>query len=75
MEKKYIDILLKKAYRQFSERLDVQTVKKIIPIAFPVLQSTWKIKISTAEATGLIDRYILRVLKDFGPCSIKKIDE
>jgi len=75
MDKKSIDILLKKAYWNFSEQIEPKKIKKIIPIAFPVLQSTWRIKIATTESSGLIDRYILRVLKEFGPCDIKKIDD
>lgn len=75
MDKKTIDILLKKAYWNFSEQIEPKKIKKILPIAFPVLQSTWRIKIATTESSGLIDRYILRVLKEFGPCDIKKIDD
>lgn len=75
MDKKTIDILLKKAYRSFSEKIDPKTIKKIIPIAFPVLQSTWRARIAVSESSGLIDRYILRALKEFGPCDIKRLDE
>lgn len=75
MDKKNIDILLKKAYQVFSKQIDHKTIRKIIPIAFPVLQSTWLIKIIANESSGLIDRYILHILRDFGPCQIKRIDE
>lgn len=75
MDRKTIDILLRKAYWNFSKKAEPEKIKKIIPIAFPVLQSTWKAKIATTESSGLIDRYILRVIKEFGPCDIKRIDE
>ena len=75
MDKKTIDILLKKSYRSFSEKINPKIIKKIIPIAFPVLQSTWRARIAISESSGLIDRYILRALKDFGPCDIKRLDE
>lgn len=75
MDKKNIDILLKKAYWNFTEKIEPKSIKKILPIAFPVLKSTWRIKIATTEPSGLIDRYILRVLKEFGPCDIKRIDD
>ena len=75
MDKKKIDMLLKKSYRFISEQIEPEKITKIIPIAFPVLLSTWKIKVLLEEPSGLIDRYILRVLKDFGPCNIKRIDD
>lgn len=52
----------------------MNTVTKIIPVAFPVLQSTWRIRILMEEPVGMIDRYILRVLKEFGPCDVRRID-
>lgn len=75
MDKKNIDILLKKAYPSIAGRIDSTKIRKIIPVAFPVLQSTWKIKVIIDEPAGLIDRYILRVLKNFGPCNVDRIDE
>ena len=75
MDKKNIDILLKKAYQNFTDKIEPKSIKKIHPIAFPVLQSTWRIKIATTEPAGLIDRFILLVLKEFGPCDIKRIDD
>ena len=75
MDKKNIDILLKKAYPSIAGRIDFTKIRKIIPVAFPVLQSTWKIKVIIDEPAGLIDRYILRVLKNFGPCNVERIDE
>lgn len=75
MDKRNIELLLRKAYPSFSEYIEPIKISKIVPIAFPVLQSSWQIKVDSVEPTGLIDRYILRVLKEFGPCSIKRIDE
>ena len=37
MDKKNIDILLKKAYWNFTEKIDPKRIKKILPIAFPVV--------------------------------------
>ena len=75
MDKRNIELLLRKAYPFISEQIDPKTISKIIPLAFPVIQSSWQIKVDTVEPAGLIDRYILRVLKDFGPCTLKQIDE
>lgn len=57
-----------------ASKVDMSTVTKIIPVAFPVLQSTWRIRILMEEPVGMIDRYILRALKEFGPCDVRRID-
>lgn len=74
MDNKQISLVLRKAYRSLASEIDMNKVTKIIPVAFPVLQSTWRIKILLEEPVGMIDRYILRVLKEFGPSNVKRID-
>ena len=48
---------------------------QIIPVAYPVVFSTWKVKVVSNEPTGMVDRYILEIIRDFGPCDIEQIDE
>lgn len=48
---------------------------KIIPLAFPLILSTWKIKLKISEPAGLVERHILQALRDFGPCTIETLDE
>ncbi len=50
-------------------------IARIVPVAWPLLKSEWKVVVSVSEPTGIVDRFILRALRDFGPCSIRELDD
>ena len=50
-------------------------ISRIIPVAWPMLKSEWDVIVSVSESIGLVDRFTLRALRDFGPCAIKELDE
>ena len=49
-------------------------IARIVPVAWPLLKSEWKVIVSVSEPTGLVDRFVLRALRDFGPCSASELD-
>lgn len=50
-------------------------ISRIVPVAWPLLKSEWNVIVSVSEPVGLVDRFILRALRDFGPCTIAELDE
>lgn len=50
-------------------------IERVIPVAFPVHKSTWKIRLRVEKTTGLVDRHILTAVKRFGPISANGISE
>lgn len=50
-------------------------ISRIIPVAWPMLKSEWDVIVSVSESIGLVDRFVLRALRDFGPCTVKELDE
>ena len=50
-------------------------IERVIPVAFPVHKSTWKIRLRVEKTTGLVDRHILTAVKRFGPISASGISE
>ena len=76
MEIKDIRRFLRRIYPLVSSSKDKECgIVKIIPLAFPLLLSTWKIKIKISEPAGLVERHILLALRDFGPCNINVLDD
>ena len=52
-----------------------EAIERVIPVAFPVHKSTWKIRLRVEKTTGLVDRHILTAVKRFGPIAAKGLSE
>lgn len=50
-------------------------VARIIPIAFPVVTSVFNVRQQLSVPIGLVNRYILDAICQFGPISVKEIQE
>lgn len=50
-------------------------VARIIPIAFPVVTSVFSVRQQLSVSIGLVNRYILDAICQFGPISAQAIDE
>jgi DNA-binding MarR family transcriptional regulator len=46
---------------------------KIVPIRFPIAEETYEVCQSINEPMGMVERYILEAITEFGPCSIDDI--
>jgi len=53
--------------------LEVNKVRRIIPVAFPVMEVEHTVKIRREETLGLIERYVLESIARFGPIRIEEI--
>lgn len=49
-------------------------ISRIVPVAWPLLRSEWDVVVSVSEPVGLVDRFVLRALRDFGPCTVGQLD-
>lgn len=49
-------------------------ISRIVPVAWPLLKSEWDVIVTVSESVGLVDRFVLRALRDFGPCTVKELD-
>ena len=74
MEIKEIKQCLRATYNSLKNARDLSDLVQIIPVAYPVVFSTWKVKVASNEPTGMVDRYIMEIIRDFGPCDIRQID-
>lgn len=75
IEVKQIGDLRRRCLKAVTAVHDIDTLERIVPIAFPVYKSTWKIRLRIEKATGLVDRHILTAVKRFGPISAQGISE
>ncbi|MBQ6337671.1 MAG: phosphatidylserine/phosphatidylglycerophosphate/cardiolipin synthase family protein [Kiritimatiellae bacterium] len=50
-------------------------ISRIVPVALPLLKSEWDVVVTVTEPVGLVDRFVLRALRDFGPCTVRELDE
>ncbi len=49
-------------------------ISRIVPVAWPLLKSEWDVTVTVTESVGLVDRFTLRALRDFGPCTVSDLD-
>lgn len=49
-------------------------ISRIVPVAWPLLKSEWDVVVTVTEPVGLVDRFVLRALRDFGPCTGRELD-
>lgn len=50
-------------------------VARIIPIAYPIVTTGFNVRQQITVSIGLVNRYILDAICQFGPISVKEIDE
>ncbi len=51
-----------------------QTPRKIIPVRFPIAEETYEIVQCVNEPMGMVERYVLEAICEFGPCSDADIE-
>ena len=69
-----IEMLLQSPRRAAVAALGDGNISRIIPVAWPLLKSEWDVTVTVTESVGLVDRFVLRALRDFGPCTVQKLD-
>lgn len=75
IEIKKLDDYRRRTLRAVAAVRGIDTIERMIPVAFPVYKSTWNIRLRVEKSTGLVDRHILSVVKMFGPIGSAKIGE
>ena len=70
-----VELLLQAPRHAAVAALGEGNISRIIPVAWPMLKSEWDVIVSVSESIGLVDRFVLRALQDFGPCTVKDLDE
>ena len=70
-----VEMLLQAPRHAAVAALGEGNISRIIPVAWPMLKSEWDVIVSVSESIGLVDRFVLRALRDFGPCTVKELDE
>ena len=69
-----IEMLLQSPRHAAVAELGEGNVSRIVPVAWPLLRSEWDVIVSVSESIGLVDRFVLRALRDFGPCTVEELD-
>lgn len=69
-----IELLLQQPRQAAIAAFGEGRIARIVPVAWPLLKSEWNVIVSVSEPIGIVDRFILRALRDFGPCSIRELD-
>ena len=49
------------------------SIVRVVPIAFPVFQSTWRINIRVEKDTGIVDRFLLGAIQRLGPVAPEEL--
>lgn len=70
-----VELLLQAPRHAAVAALGEGNISRIIPVAWPMLKSEWDVIVSVTESIGLVDRFVLRALRDFGPCTVRELDE
>ena len=73
IEYKDLEDCRRRSIRAVSAVRGIETIERIVPIAFPVYQSTWSIKLNVEKTTGLVDRQILTAIQKFGPVAVAEV--
>ena len=69
-----LEMLLQSPRRAAVAALGVGNISRIVPVAWPLLKSEWDVVVTVTESVGLVDRFVLRALRDFGPCTVRELD-
>lgn len=73
VEYKNLEDFRRRSFRAVSAVREIETIERIIPIAFPVYQSMWSIKLRVEKTTGLVDRQILTAIQKLGPATADEV--
>ena len=73
LEFKHLEEYRRRCIKAIASVRDIDMIERIIPLAFPVYKSEWKIRLRVEKTTGLVDRHILTAVKRFGPVSAAEI--
>lgn len=46
---------------------DAANVIRAIPVAFPIIESSWLVELNISTPIGMVDRYLLDAIRRFGP--------
>ena len=74
MTSKEVGMMLNGPRHAAAAVLGANRITRIVPVAWPLVKSEWNVIVSVSEPTGLVDRFVLRALRDFGPCSVSELD-
>ena len=64
---KEIEKLKRRCLKAITAVRDIDTIEKILPVAFPLYDSTWRILVRVERTTGIVDRRILSAVRNLGP--------
>ena len=70
-----LEMFLQSPRRAAIAALGASNISRIVPVAWPLLKSEWEVLVTVTEPVGLVDRFVLRALRDFGPCTVRELDE
>lgn len=73
VEYKNLEEFRRRSFRAVAAVHEVETIERIVPIAFPVYRSTWSIKLRVEKTTGLVDRQILAAIQNLGPTTAAEV--
>ena len=73
LEYKNLEDFRRRSFRAVSAVREAEAIERIVPIAFPVYQSTWSIKLRVEKTTGLVDRQILTAIQKLGPATAVEV--
>jgi len=69
-----LEMFLQSPRRAAIAALGTGNISRIVPVAWPLLKSEWDVVVTVTEPIGLVDRFVLRALRDFGPCTVRELD-
>lgn len=73
IEYKDLEDFRRRSFRAVASVYENDTIERIVPIAFPVYQSTWSVKLRIEKTTGLVDRQLLTAVQKLGPISAAEV--
>lgn len=74
MKQYELEISLQSPRRAAVAVLGEGNISRIVPVAWPLLKSEWDVVVTVTEPVGLVDRFVLRALRDFGPSTVRELD-
>jgi phosphatidylserine/phosphatidylglycerophosphate/cardiolipin synthase-like enzyme len=69
-----LEMFLQSPRRAAVAALGAGNISRIVPVAWPLVKSEWEVVVTVTQSVGLVDRFVLRALRDFGPCTAQKLD-
>lgn len=53
----------------------MESIVRVVPMAFPLFEATWQIAIRVEPETGLVERHLLETIRRMGPIGPEKLAE